>query len=76
MCCIMSSSSLPSSIRFIAIVTISVSEASMARLIMSLEPNFPVPRNSRELNSLPAIINFSIVVIMVLNIKLSNKEMH
>jgi len=45
-----------------AMVTICVSEATMARSISSLELNFPVPINSRDVNSFPAIISFSIIV--------------
>ena len=45
------------SMRFIATVTISVPEASMAWDISSLELNFPVPTNRREWNVRPPIIN-------------------
>jgi hypothetical protein len=47
--------------RFMAKVTIWVPEALTASSIIALRPNLPVPRNSRELNSRFAIINFSIV---------------
>ena len=61
----MSSSLLSMSIRFMATVTISVPEARIACSIISLELNFPVPRKRRELNSRPAITNFSILYILV-----------
>ena len=48
-----------------AMVTISVSEAAMASAITWFELNFPVPRNRREPNSLPAITNFSIVFVCI-----------
>ena len=48
------------SMRFMAMVTISVPEAPMDSAITSLELNFPVPRNRREPNSRPAITSFSI----------------
>src|SRR5688572_16625016 len=40
-----------------ATVTISASDASMARIIVSLALYLPVPRTSRERNSRPAIVN-------------------
>ena len=55
----MSSSLSSMSMRFMATVTISVPDARMACSITSLELNFPVPRKRRELNSRPAITNFS-----------------
>ena len=57
----MSSSLLSSSIRFMATVTISVSDARIASSMSWFELNLPVPRNSLELNSFPAMISFSIV---------------
>lgn len=49
------------SMRFIATVTISDSEAAIARAISSLELNFPVPTNRRERNVRPPITNSLIV---------------
>ena len=48
------------SMRFIATVTISAPEASMARAIRSCELNFPVPTKSRDENSRPPMISLSI----------------
>src|SRR5574344_782015 len=56
-----SSFTSPSSIRFIATVTISVSDASIACAIKALSLNFPVPKKNRELNSRPAIISLIII---------------
>ena len=53
----MSSSGLFMSMRFMATVTISVCEASMALAISSLELNLPVPTNRRERNVRPPITN-------------------
>ena len=57
----MSSSGSFMSMRFIATVTISVFEASIARAIDSLELNFPVPTKRRERNLRPPIIRSFIV---------------
>lgn len=51
---------LSMSTRFMATVTISVPDASIDCSIHSFELNLPVPRKRRELNSRPAMINFSI----------------
>ena len=45
-----------------ATVTISLPEAKIAFSIKSLDLNLPVPKNKRELNSFPAMTNFSIVL--------------
>ena len=54
------------SFRFLATVTISDSEALMASAMRVLLLNLPVPRNSRELNSLPAITNFFIISMFII----------
>ena len=54
-------SGLSRSRRLIATVTISVPEASSAARQVSGLSYFPVPRISRELNSLPAMISLSFI---------------
>ena len=48
--------------------TISVPDARMDCSMISLELNFPVPKNRRELNSRPAMINFSISFLFVISV--------
>ena len=61
MCANISSvSEFSTSTLFNAVVTICVFEDLMARPITSFDGNLPVPKKSLELNSFPAIINFSI----------------
>lgn len=62
----MSSSRLSMSMRFIATVTISVSEAKMDFSINSLELNFPVPRNRREVNVLLEMVKFCMMFMVCL----------
>ena len=51
-----------------ATVTISLPEAKIAFSIKSLDLNLPVPKNKRELNSFPAMTNFSIVLYILMYI--------
>ncbi len=65
-CTSMSSSGLDMSMRFMATVTISVSDALIASDIIRFDWNLPVPTNRRDLNVRPPITSSFILAVSFL----------